>query len=539
VCESGAVRDVLAGNLILPRFLPGPIVHVPPLYWWLAALCVKAVGWNELALRVPSLVAAALTCAIVFAWTSKTIGKRPGLWAAGALLFCHFFLDAARQPRMDSLLTLFVSAAALSLERALCAAAQPRPAWWYFAAAGAMGLGALSKGILGVALPGAVVALFVTTRRRFRDLLGPAMITAFLAASGIGLAWYVAAYRLGGSKFLEWQLRMNLWSRFVPASAGGAQYCVHPFWYFIPHVLSGFLPWSLYLPAFVLAVWPSGERKLPEPIVYAICWFAALFIFFSSSHGKCLIYVLPVFPPLAILVGWTVEQAGAAFSDRRWVRQVFASGAVCVALGITSLVAMAFALVGHGMPTNWAMRLHSTDRRFLELLARQGLASELVIWGGLSILGCAAILLGVIRRMATIEAAGTLMVAAIGGWFWFAVMNPALARAETLRNFALQADRVVPAGAPIDHFGLGDCELNFYCSRPLRPISEISCAGQDRSDRYILIREVDFKALPDARRRCFTIELRATPDDSVGARLLLRRTAADESARSLHSRPSL
>src|SRR5436309_1970381 len=54
ICESGAVRDVLAGNLILPRFLPGPIVHVPPLYWWTAALCVKAVGWNELALRMPS-----------------------------------------------------------------------------------------------------------------------------------------------------------------------------------------------------------------------------------------------------------------------------------------------------------------------------------------------------------------------------------------------------------------------------------------------------------------------------------------------------
>src|ERR1700737_1074346 len=65
VCESGAVRDVLAGNIILPRFIPGPMVHVPPLYWWPAAIAVRALGWTEIALRLPSMAAAALTCATV------------------------------------------------------------------------------------------------------------------------------------------------------------------------------------------------------------------------------------------------------------------------------------------------------------------------------------------------------------------------------------------------------------------------------------------------------------------------------------------
>src|SRR5215469_1919360 len=119
VCESGAVRDVLAGNIILPRFLPGPIIHVPPLYWWLVALYVKALGWSELAFRFPSLIAAALTCAMVFTWSGSTLGPRVGFLAASALLLCHFFLDAARQPRMDSMLALFVTIAAASLERAI------------------------------------------------------------------------------------------------------------------------------------------------------------------------------------------------------------------------------------------------------------------------------------------------------------------------------------------------------------------------------------------------------------------------------------
>src|SRR5579859_3446203 len=65
VCESGAVRDILAGNIILPHFIPGPMVHVPPLYWWITAIIVRLLGWGELAFRLTSLVPAAITCAII------------------------------------------------------------------------------------------------------------------------------------------------------------------------------------------------------------------------------------------------------------------------------------------------------------------------------------------------------------------------------------------------------------------------------------------------------------------------------------------
>ncbi|HKV54955.1 MAG TPA: glycosyltransferase family 39 protein, partial [Candidatus Binataceae bacterium] len=258
VCESGAVRDVLAGHILLPRFLPGPIVHVPPLYWWTAALCVKALGWNELALRLPSLIAAAFTCALVFYWAAVTLGRRTAWWSAAALLFCHFFLDAARQPRMDSMLALFVSAAIVSFERALAT----RRLGYFAAAAAFVGFGCLSKGILGVALPGVTVAFFLLVRGRIRELFRPDLVAAFTAGLAIGLAWFAAGYEIGGRAFLDWQVRMNLWSRFIPTGAGGAGYCAHPFWYFAPQTLSGFIPWSLYLPTFALAVWPQRGRKL-------------------------------------------------------------------------------------------------------------------------------------------------------------------------------------------------------------------------------------------------------------------------------------
>jgi Dolichyl-phosphate-mannose-protein mannosyltransferase len=524
VCESGAVRDVVGGHIILPRFLPGPIVHVPPLYWWVTAVCVKALGWDELAFRLPSLVAAALTCTIVFAWSSKSLGPSVGWWSAAALLLCHFFLDAARQPRMDSMLALFVTAAVVSLERAITIPAQGRHQTSYFVvAACAIGLGVLTKGILGIVLPAVVIGLFLLIRGGISDLFRIDLLATFIAGLSVGVAWFIAGYHFGGHKFLEWQLQMNLWSRFVPASAGGAEYCAHPFWYFAPHVVTGFLPWSLYLPAFVLAVWPSAGRRLHEPITYAICWFAAMFIFFSSSHGKCLIYILPAFPPLAILVGWTIVQAQEGLSARTWVSRLFATGSIGIVIGILVVVVAAMTVIGYGIAPKLRPRLHPTDRRFLELLVRQGYNWRLLIWAGFSIMSSVVILGGCARRAPKLQAAGTVLIAAIGGWFWFGVMNPALARAETLKSFARQVAGLVPADH-VRHFGLGDCELNFYSPQPLDPISQVSCTEQAAPAQYVIIRKQDFDAIPILRRSCFTVESEATPNDSIGPRLLIRRT---------------
>jgi 4-amino-4-deoxy-L-arabinose transferase-like glycosyltransferase len=526
VCESGAVRDVLAGNVILPHFLPGPIVHVPPLYWWIVALCVKALGWNEIAFRLPSLIAAALTCAIVFAWSSRRLGKDVGLWSAAALLLCHFFLDAARQPRMDAMLALFVTAAAVSLERAIATRAQAkRDATWYFvAAAGAIGLGTLTKGVLGILLPGLVFAFFLLMRGRLGELFHFDMAATFAAGFAVGLAWFLAGYQVGGRPFLEWQVRMNLWSRFIPAGAGGAGYCAHPFWYFAPQILKGFLPWSLYLFAFALLAWPSAGRRLSEPAVYALCWLAALFIFFSSSQGKCVIYILPAFPPLAILTGWTIAQVQGGLETRKWAPQLFAAGSAIIAIATTLMVIAAMVVIAYRVPAKIALRLHATDRRFLELLVRQAFDPRLLFWAGLSLIGAGLAVGGILRAAPAMEAYGTLVIAAAGGWFWFAVMNPGLARGETLKVFARRAAALVPADDRIGHFGLGDCELNFYSSRPLQPISQVSCAEHGAPEQYIIIRKQDFNAIPSSRRACFVAELEATPNDSIGPRLLIRRT---------------
>jgi 4-amino-4-deoxy-L-arabinose transferase-like glycosyltransferase len=568
VCESGAVRDVLAGNVILPRFIPGPMVHVPPLYWWTAALGVHALGWSEVALRMPSIVAAALTCAIVFLWAAIALNRRVAFWAAASLLFCHFFLDAARQPRMDSMLALFVTAAAMALERALrrpgddasarIAARQtadpdatidPHSRRVALTLASIMiGAGILTKGILGILLPGLVVGLYLVVRRRFRDLFRIDLILTFVIGLAIGLSWYFAAYQIGGQKFLQWQLAMNLWSRFVPAEAGGAGYCAHPFWYFTPQMITGFIPWSAYLPAVAIYAWPRRGRPLPDATVFTLCCFTAIFVFFSTSHGKCLVYILPAFPPLAILTGVAID-AAVAMRGSRGIAMLSSDGrdresssgdvqdrafaaAFAIATGVVAAasLAMAFAAVGaivHGVPPSWSLGLHPTDRRFLEIFSSLASrrASGLLALIAASVTAGITAIVGLRLRNAHLQASAVLIVAAASSLFWFAMMNPALEERETLRDFAREVARTVPADAPVAHLGLSDCDLNFYSPQPLMPIYRLRCDEGAGAFNYVVARQIDFDASPVANRECFNPVRESPSVDGHGPRVLFQRAA--------------
>jgi hypothetical protein len=542
VCESGAVRDVLAGNIILPYFIPGPMVHVPPLYWWTAALCVRAFGWNELALRLPSMMAAALTCAALFYWMATRIGRQAGFFASAALLCCHFVLDAARQPRMDSMLALFVTVAAIFLERAHNADVAvdspsneangtpngarfiPRRRIYLAFAALMIGLGILTKGILGIVLPGAVIGLYLIVRWRLRDLFRVDLIATFVVGLLIGLAWYFAAYEIGGRKFLDWQLTMNLWSRFVPAEAGGASYCAHPFWYFAPNIVTGFLPWSLYLPAIAVAAWPRRERKLSEPVVFAICWFAAIFLFFSASHGKCLVYILPAFPPLAALTGWAVSDALEG-GPRQRLERLIGLASAAVAIGIVTIIVVAIGGVVFGLAAAVAPQLHPTDRRFVtifaDLLARRSPA--LMVWVIASIAGAIAIGAAIRRDDITTQVIAVVVIAASGTIFWFGAMNPILAQEETLEGFTKEVTRTVPSNMRIGHIGIEDCDLYFYSSRPIEPVFHFRCGANPPFPSYIVMRQRRFDEMNADERACLKPILQSPAVDSAGPRLLLEQ----------------
>ncbi len=515
VCESGAVRDVLSGHVILPQYTPGIPVQVPPMYWWAAALAVKLFGWSEIGLRAPSILATAMASAILYAWLASSLSRRAAMWSVPVLLSTQYVADASRQPRMDALLMMFLTAAMVCLERAM--SRTPRRSALLAIAAVAMGGAVLTKGPLGVILPGLTLGIFLAVERRLSELLRFDVIATFVAAFAIGAIWYLAALRIGGDAFLKFQIVHGLLRRFLGAAAGTVGECQNPFYYFIPRLVSGFLPWSLFYPALAVALW-TDRGKTPPSITFALCWVIAILGFFTISAGKCAVYILPMFPALAALIACAIEPSRIADLSRR----LFDWATIVIAGGILAIIVAVAALLASGSAATLAVHLHRSDKKFLELLmaaSAQG-SPGVILWTSLSILGAVFALSSFARGRAFAQSAGVALIAIAGTLFWYGFMNPALATEATLKPFASIVDRAVPPGVPIDYLGQPDCDLAFYSNHDVGTSKHFQCAQESR-DAFFLVWQDRLARLAPDQRGCLQPLVQSAPVDSHGARVLM------------------
>ncbi len=519
VCESGAVRDVLSGNLILPHYTPGTPVQVPPMYWWAAALAVRLFGWNEIGLRAPSILAAAMTAAILYAWLAASLGRRVAIWSVAVLLSTQYFADAARQPRMDAILMMFLAAAIACLDRALSRPSTRRA--FLALAAALMGGAILTKGPLGIVLPGLTLAIFLAFERRLRELFRLDVVATFAVALSIGAIWYVAALRVGGEAFFKFQIVHGLFRRFLGAAAGNIGECQNPFYYFVPRLVSGFLPWSLFYPALALALW-TNRAKTPPPVSFALCWFAAILGFFTISAGKCAVYILPLFPALAALTGWLITTMIKEHRTQDVRRKLFDGAILGVAIGVLFIVLAVMVAFTFGLTTAFASHLHRSDKRFLQvLMAAIGHGSISVdLWATLWLAGAVWGFRSWWRERVFAQTAAVALIAITGTWFWYGFLNPALASDQTLKPFALVVDRTVPPAVPIRYIGQPDCDLAFYSNHAILPLRNFQC-GQESTNAFFLIWQDRLDRLKAGQRNCLDPLAESAPIDSHGARVLM------------------
>ncbi len=452
--EALVVRAVLDGHgVALPRRDGVEMPSKPPLFHWLAALAVRAgVRPEELAMRLPSVVGGAVGVGLTAAVTAARSGATAGVLAAVVLGTSFEWLRAASQSRVDMTLALAVVAATLAWWAGL---RTDGGRWlvrlgWIAAAAGV-----LTKGPVGLVLPLAIAAAGAVAEgepRRLARLLDPLGLA--VAAAIVG-AWLLAAWRSGGADFVARQLLHENVRRV--AGGGRAPHAHGPHWYG-PALLLGFFPWTLALPAAALRL---RRRGVPADR-FLVAWIVAVFVLYSLAAGKRSVYLLPLFPPLAVLTGtaladWVAQPLGAR--ARAGVRV----GAVAVLL-VTAVVVSGAAdpiveLVGRF--------LHPSDRANLPLVSSvldEHRASLVLGLGGLFIA-----LSGLATRFADVRLrAGHLLAV---GVFWGLLLvldglRP-LARAATPRPFAERVRASVAADATLCAAGWVDYAVRYYVARPL------------------------------------------------------------------------
>ncbi|MFN8544295.1 MAG: glycosyltransferase family 39 protein [Candidatus Binatia bacterium] len=306
---------------IVPSLDFRPYHDKPMLFYWLVSVAYAVGGVCEAAARSVPAIAATLTALVVQSVARRAWDAGTGLAAAAVLLTAIEFAGLGRYADLNMTLTLWVTLGLASAYR-WTRAPSVGPA---LVAAAAAAAGMLTKGlvapVLVIGIP--LVHLVLTGRLALaRRVPWARAALVFLLVAG---PWYVTAGLLDPAYLRDFFVRHHV-ERFV--SARSLLHAKSVFFY-LPIVIGGFFPWSLLLPATVSATLARGRRGDAE--TFCACWALGVLAFFTLSSGKLGTYILPAFPPLALLTGRLLGRIAAGdvtLRDRRLLR----AGLVGIAL---------------------------------------------------------------------------------------------------------------------------------------------------------------------------------------------------------------
>jgi len=289
----------LSGDWVTPRLNGIKYFEKPPLQYWASALSFKLFGVNDYTARLYVALAGFATIALVGFIGRRLWGWDMALASMIALACSPYFMALGGIVTLDMGLTLWTTATLFCYLGAEHARERPRTQlrWMLFAWA-AMAMAVLSKGLVGIVFAGAAMLIVVFLRRERAALARLRLIPGLIVFFAIAAPWFVAV-SMANDEFAQFFFFHEHFARFLTTTHRR----VEPGWYFLPIVALGFLPWMFALPAAVIHAWRE-ERAAPfQPLRITLLWCAFVVLFFSASGSKLPAYVLPVFPPLALVLG--------------------------------------------------------------------------------------------------------------------------------------------------------------------------------------------------------------------------------------------
>jgi 4-amino-4-deoxy-L-arabinose transferase-like glycosyltransferase len=285
---------VLSGDWITPAFNGQAFYDKPALFTWLGALAFLALGFTEFAARLPSAILATGCVLITFLMGRKLADTRTGLLGGVILATALEFVVLGRTIVHDISLVFFVTLS-LFLFYLGYEDFRHRKRNLLFSYA-AMGLAALSKGPLGLVLPGMVIGTFLIFEKKLNFIRQMHLGWGFLIFLAVAAPWYILISLKNPGYAHYFFVYQNLGS-FGSADPRHPQ----PFYYYIPVFLGGFFPWSCFFPQALIYAMRRRFQIPHSRIIFLALWIAVIFIFFSIAGSKLPTYILPIFPAAALL----------------------------------------------------------------------------------------------------------------------------------------------------------------------------------------------------------------------------------------------
>jgi 4-amino-4-deoxy-L-arabinose transferase-like glycosyltransferase len=294
----------LDNDWVVPQLFREPFLEKPPLSLWLDAGAIRLFGGTPGAVRLASAFAG-LFSVMLFYGMLRRFGRPKTLAFSAALILATMasYWSNVRGVGEDSLLSLGVTTALLAFYQAMRPESerQGSTTWaWALFTAGMM-IATLSKGVLGLAMPGIVIFVYLAStslmdkRLRLADWLKPALFT--LLALVPLMIWLCFLFQRGGMQAVGEVLWTNSVGRFSGSFVEAGHY--EPFYYYIAKLPEAFLPWNILV---YLGLWHFRRSLVRNRYrLFFSVWLVAQFTLLTLASSKRTVYLMALTPAAAVL----------------------------------------------------------------------------------------------------------------------------------------------------------------------------------------------------------------------------------------------
>lgn len=294
-------REMVAtGDYITPRLDGVAFLDKPIFYYWLQTIAIQLLGVNEWALRIFPALFGVMGCLITYICGRHLFDRHTALLAAMILATTPLYFSNAHYANLDLEVSVLISG---SLLCQITGFQLTKPSRHYFLYASYVfaALACLTKGLIGIVFPLLIGGAWIVILRRWDIFKKIQLLAGAIIFIAIVLPWYLMAQSVN-PKFLHYFFITQQISRFLSVSDFNNK---TPFWFYIPIILIGFFPWSIFIAeAFYHNFRCISQRVAKHPVeLFLLLWISIIFLFFSVPHSKTIGYILPIFPALALLVG--------------------------------------------------------------------------------------------------------------------------------------------------------------------------------------------------------------------------------------------
>ena len=293
----------LSNDFIKPSLLGIIHYHKPPVTYAITAIGYKIFGYNEFGARFFLSLALILQLLLIFK-IARLWFKDDKIALASALTYFSFplALIAVRNLTTDAFLTtFFIWAIYLWLQNKL----NEKITYLYLFYI-VLGLACLTKGPVAF-LPVALFILCYKIINREKPKVSIHSVLGLILLLGISASWFIILI-LQKPELWDYFIQEQIIDRSVHAETFHRD---KPFWFYLVLVPALSLPWIVPT---LITIFKVKQEKWDKPTQITGYTALSILIAFSFFSSKLILYILPMFPFLALFCGSVFIQYGNRFS---------------------------------------------------------------------------------------------------------------------------------------------------------------------------------------------------------------------------------